>query len=306
MTWILGLSARYGRWCLLLGLIAGLALPGLAQFLKEFLPEMITLLLFLAALRIGHKATIGSITDIGHTLGTIAVFQLIAPLIALGLAFSFGVANSAAGLALILVLAAPSVVGAANFTILMDRDPSAPMRLLLVGTALFPLTVMPILWLLPAIPTIGGVIEGSLRLLLVIFGAVGLAFAVRQRFWREMTDQNRATLDGASAILLGVIVIGLMSAVGPALSGQPWQFAMWLAFAFLVNFGLQFLAAVFLPFVSPQDRPGTAIVAGNRNIALFLVALPEQVISEVLLFIGCYQVPMYLTPILMRRILVRD
>ncbi len=299
-------AARHGRWCLVLGLAAGLSLPELAQILAPYLPEMIALLLFLAALRIGPRTTIGNFRDIRHTLGTVAIYQSVAPLVALAGALLFGVAGTAAGLAMVLVLAAPPVTGAANFTILMGRDPAAPMRLLLVGTAFFPLTVVPVLWLLPAVPTIGGVIEGAFRLLWVIFSAVGIAFALRHFLWRDMADRHRAALDGASAILLGVIVIGLMSAVGPALSGAPWIFAIWLGFAFLLNFGLQLVAATFMPIASPVDRAGTALVAGNRNIALFLVALPDHVMAEVLLFIGCYQVPMYLTPILMRRILARD
>ena len=40
-------------------------------------------------------------------------------------ALAFGFAGTAAGLAMVLVLAAPPVTGAANFTILMGRDPAA-------------------------------------------------------------------------------------------------------------------------------------------------------------------------------------
>jgi ACR3 family arsenite transporter len=302
----LGIAALHGRWCLVFGLIAGLTLPGLARFLSPYLPEMIALLLFLAALRIGPRATLGNLRDVGHTLGTVVIYQLFAPIFALFAALIFGVAGTAAGLAMVLVLAAPSVTGAPNFTILMGRDPAAPMRLLLVGTAAFPLTVVPVLWLLPEVPTIGGAIEGALRLLFVIFSAVGIAFAIRHWLWPELPDRHRAALDGASAILLGIVVIGLMFAVGPAISDEPLRFALWLGFAFILNFGLQLIAATLMPVASPEDRAGTAIVAGNRNIALFLVALPEPVMAKVLLFIGCYQVPMYLTPILMRRFLAHD
>ena len=41
--------------------------------------------------------------------------------------------------------------------------------------------------------------------------------------------------------------------------------------------------------------------AALPNIALFLVGLPASITDPVLIFIGCYQVPMYLTPLLMRR-----
>ncbi|MEO1398544.1 MAG: hypothetical protein AAFU56_06720, partial [Pseudomonadota bacterium] len=50
------------------------------------------------------------------------------------------------------------------------------------------------------------------------------------------------------------------------------------------------------------DRPALSIVAGNRNMALFLAALPAATTDPILLFIGCYQIPMYLTPILLGRL----
>ena len=48
-----------------------------------------------------------------------------------------------------------------------------------------------------------------------------------------------------------------------------------------------------------------AIGAGNRNIALFLVALPAEVIAPLMIFIGCWQLPMYLTPVLLPRLYER-
>ena len=48
-----------------------------------------------------------------------------------------------------------------------------------------------------------------------------------------------------------------------------------------------------------------AIGAGSRNIALFLVALPADVIAPLMIFIGCWQLPMYLTPVLLPRLYER-
>lgn len=270
--------------------------------MRPWLPHLIATLLLVSAYRIGPKAAVGNLSDIRQSLAVIAVYQLAAPLVALVVLAGLGVLSTPAGLAIVLVLAAPSVTGAPNFTIMMKEDPTAPMRLLLVGTAVFPLTVIPVFWALPAIPTIGGVMEGALRLLIVIALAVGLAFFLRTR--HEPTDEQRAALDGVAAILLGVVVVGLMAAVGPTLEDAPLLLAAWLGFVLVLNFGLQFVAHRFVPVPEP-DRCGTAIVAGNRNIALFLVALPEHLVAELLIFIGCYQVPMYLTPILMRKWLAR-
>lgn len=49
----------------------------------------------------------------------------------------------------------------------------------------------------------------------------------------------------------------------------------------------------------------TAIVAGSRNFALFLIALPASTTDPLLIFLGCYQVPMYLTVMVMRPIYAR-
>jgi hypothetical protein len=43
------------------------------------------------------------------------------------------------------------------------------------------------------------------------------------------------------------------------------------------------------------------ICAGNRNIALFLAVLPEATMRDLLFFIGSYQVPMYMTPLVLGR-----
>jgi len=44
-----------------------------------------------------------------------------------------------------------------------------------------------------------------------------------------------------------------------------------------------------------------SVISGNRNIALYLTALPAAVTEPLLAFVGCYQFPMYMTPLLMRK-----
>ncbi len=296
MIQVLGFIGRHGRWSLIAGLLAGLSLPGLAFALKDWLPHLIAALLFVSAFRIGPRATFGTTTDVGQSLTRALVYQLGAPLAALALLHAAGLANTLPGIALILVLAAPSISGAPNFAIMMGRDPTRAMRLLLIGTALFPLTVIPVFLALPAIPTLSEVLVGAGRLLAVITLAVGAAFLFRRD--RALSVNQLQALDGVAALLLGILVVGLMSAMGPALTGRPGQLALWLAFTVALNFGLQILAFR----ADPKRDTGSAIVAGNRNIALFLVALPPELTDQLLLFIGCYQIPMYLTPLVMRHI----
>ena len=291
----LGFIGRHGRWSLVAGLIGGLSLPGLALILKEWLPHLIAALLFVSAFRIGPRAVFGNLRDIRTTTLHVLGLQLLAPLLAIGALMLTGLLDTLPALALVLVLAAPSVTGAPNFAILMGKDPGRAMQALLIGTALFPLTVIPVLWALPAIPSFSEVLVSAARLLGVIVLAVGSAFLLRGD--RVLSDERRAALDGVAALLLAVVVIGLMSAMGPALRETPNALFLWLAFVCILNFGLQLSAFATMP----TKNAGLAIVSGNRNIALFLVALPSEVVDDLLLFIGCYQIPMYLTPLVMRR-----
>ncbi len=305
MVGVLGFVARHGRICLIAGLLAGLLLPSLAQILRPWLPQLVAFLLFITAIRIGPKAAFGRLGDIRFSMAVALVFQFVLPLTALAVFTAFGVAAAPLAIVLVLMLSAPSVTGSPNFSIMLGHDPTPAMRLLIVGTAMLPITVLPILWLVPGVGDPGQVIAAAFWLFTVIAGAVAAGFAVRYFIWSKSTNEGLRALDGVAALSLAIVVIGLMSALGPALADNPLNLLAWLAAAVGANFGLQ-TACFFLLGRTRSDAVAVSIIAGNRNIALFLVALPQAVTDPLLIFIGCYQVPMYLTPVLMRYVYGRD
>ncbi len=89
-----------------------------------------------------------------------------------------------------------------------------------------------------------------------------------------------------------------MSAVGPVARSDPVELLVWLSAAFAANLGLVLATFLIATRTGLADPIPTAIYAGNRNVALFLIVLPEAVSAPLMLFIGCYQIPMYLTPYL--------
>ena len=93
-----------------------------------------------------------------------------------------------------------------------------------------------------------------------------------------------------------------MSAIGPLLRSDPLELVLWIFTALAVNFALVSLTLFFSYRIGLKAPHSTSIYAGNRNIALFLIVLPEEVIAPLMIFIGCYQIPMYLTPWLLSRL----
>lgn len=299
LIWI----GRQGRYCLIVGLIVGLLSPGLAEALRPWIGSLVAVLLFVTGLRIGARAAFGSLQDLGPALARIGVLQTVLPLFVAGALWTLGVADHPLSLAVVLMLAAPSLTGAPNFAIMMGRDPVPGMRLLVLGTALFPFTAFPVLWLLD--PTGAGALGAlslSLGLLAAILGAAGFGFALRSFSPGLGTSTAQGALDGVAALLLAVVVVGLMSAVGPLLRSEPLELLKWLAVALFINVFLVVATLQVSRWAKLRMRIPAAIYAGNRNIALFLIALPDAVAAPLLVFVGCYQVPMYLTPVLLSRL----
>lgn len=295
---MLGWIGARGRYCLIAGLVAGLALPGLAEALRPWVGELITLLLVVTGLRVGARAAMGSLQDLRPALVRIGALQVALPMTALAVFAALGWLEVPLAIAVALMLSAPSVTGAPNFAVMLGQDPAPGMRLLILGTAVFPLTALPVLTVLSG--TGAGAIGQAALLLVVILGAVGLGFALRAG--RPALAARNDVLDGIAAILLGVVVVGLMAAIGPLVRSAPITLLGWILAVMAIHLS-QTLTALFVTrrFGGQMAIP-TAIYAGNRNLALYLIVLPPDVAAPLMIFVGCYQIPMYLTPMILARL----
>ncbi len=298
---VLVLAADYGRLCLVTGLVVAIALPGVAAVIKPLLPEFVTALLFVAALRIGPRQALGAARDIKASAIYVFILQVALPMAVTLLFFAFGLAGPLAAV-IILMLAGSPISGTPNLSIMCGADPAPALRQLVAGTALLPLTVIPVFWLAPGFGSGFEVLAAAGNLLALIGAAATIAFLIRGFWLKEPSLRALRAIDGSSAILMAVMVLGLMSAVGPALRNAPGDLAINLAAAFIANIGMQIASTLMLERSAWRDMAVPfAISAGNRNIALFLTSLPAVVTDPLLLFIGCYQIPMYLTPLLLGR-----
>lgn len=300
MSWLLGLASTHARACLIAGLAAGLLLPGFAGAMQPWLPQMVAALLTITALRIGHRAAMGAIRDLRWGLGAVVVLQMGVPLTLFAALSVAGLGQASAAIATVLVTSAPAITGSANLALLLKLDAGRMMQILVLGTALFPLTALPVFLLMPQLGDQVAIIMASLRMLLVIVVATGIGFALRQLFFAKPGANAIRSLDGASVLAFSLIVIGLMAPLNGALKADPWAVLQWALLAFAISYLLQAGTLLVLRKTALHEVAGPlAIGAGNRNIALYLVALHPDVLAPILIFIGCWQLPMYLTPILL-------
>ena len=250
-------------------------------------------MLALAIARMGPGGVRSATTGLRAALAAIVVLQLALPM---GLAVLAVWAGWSGVLVtgLVIVLCAAPIIGAPSLTLICGGDPVPALRQLVVGTALLPLTALPVFALLPALGDPVAVFWTVLRLAGLIALAAGAGLILR----RALGDAplRLQALDGASALILAVVVVALMSAAGPALA-TPTGWAM-LATLMAMTLSLQLLAGLAARRLGAAPLP-LSIAAGNRNLALFLGALPAPLVADLLPFVGLYQIPLYLTPVLL-------
>lgn len=295
----LGAVARRGRIVLVGSLLVGLASPTLAGLVRPHIGTLVAILLAFSAWRIGARAAWGALDAAARTILVVVVLQVVSPLAVVGLEHGLGLSGPLASALLIMTTTAP-IAGTPNLPILVGADPAPALRLLVVATALLPVTVVPVFLASGALGDPLAVVPAALRLAGLIAAATLVGFSIRAFRSPSPSRERVAAVDGASAIVMAVLVVGLMEAVGRELRIDPAAAGVTALATFAANFGLQILGAVVCRRLGrPATAPAIGISTGNRNFVLLLTALPDAVTQPIMLFVGCYQIPMYLTPLLL-------
>ncbi|CUJ87861.1 hypothetical protein RUE5091_00603 [Ruegeria denitrificans] len=297
----LHIAARHGPYVLLAGLLPGLLLPWLAEPMRPLLPPMVVLLLFVTVLRMDPARIFGSLRDLHRVVAAVLGLQIALPLTVLGVGALGGWLDSPALFALLIMTAAPSIAGSPNMCRMMGHPSEYALRLLVIGTALLPLTIAPVFWLTPQLGGFGTVLWAALKLLATILLVTLAAIVIRKTLLRDPTPSTESALEGLANITLALFVIGLMPSVSEVVLADPKRAFLWITFACVANLGVQIICFQLTRFrMPPATATAVSLIAGNRNIALFFVALAPEITAPIMVFIGAYQIPMYLTPLLMQ------
>ncbi len=263
---------------------------------------MVVLLMFVTVLRMKPESILGSLADLPRVILMVVGLQLALPLIVLTVGFAGGWAGSPVLFALLVMTAAPSIAGSPNLCRMMGQPSEFALRLLVVGTAMLPLTMAPVFWFAPELGGFAQVLWAAFKLLITIVLTTSAAIVIRKTILRWPSQSTELSLEGIANITMAVFVIGLMPSVSEALLLDTQRALFWIVFTCLINLGAQIIFFRLTRFQLPADKAtAISIIAANRNIALFFVALPPEVTTPIMVFIGAYQIPMYLTPLVMRR-----
>lgn len=311
MTRLLAAIGRRASLVLAGSLLLGLMLPDFSGYLAPALPPIVVGLIALAMVRVDLVRVLAHLKRPLRLAAYLAVLMIATPLAVHGLALMLAL-PPALHMALIFMACAPPLGSAPNLAYLLKLDGELVFNITLAGTLVMPLTA-------PLV--VGATLDfaaslDTLSLLWRLAGTIGAALllAAVGRRWlgRQRIVDNARVLDGCTALLMVVFVIAAMGGVRRMLAEDPVAVLSLLMAALLANFGLQ---AIFSVLALLAGRGGgeaarlrafsLGLVAGNRNFALFAAAIPLAALQQVLPFLALYQVPIYLTPLVLGFVLRR-
>ncbi|WP_336814290.1 hypothetical protein [Bosea sp. MMO-172] len=283
--------APRGPTLLIVGVLAGLAFPALAEAIRPAMAASIFVIVLGTLLRVNAADFIRTLRQPRFSALLPAMVMLVCPVLVGAAAHLTGVGPELA-LAMVLAVCAPPSGGTAAVARMLGLDATIPLAVTLLSMALAPLSV-PLLaaWF-------AGIafdpVELALRLFVLTAGAAGVALLLRQCASATL-ERHAGLVDGLVLAALLIFATSTMAGVRAQIEAEPMAALVCVIIAFACNLALQGLGAALLPGTL-AERLGIGLILGNRNVGLVWSALGASTSPTMALFFAATQFPIYMTP----------
>lgn len=290
---------------LLVAALVPLIVPGLGVALRPWLPAMIMTFLINAFARVDVSHAQRIVGRPYKLLCGIGWTVLIVPIVFWVALTLVGRHNLDPGLVLALSLqaAAAPIMSTPAIAMVLELEVTFSVLLLLATMAVQPFTapfVAP--WVAGTLLPINGFLLGR-NLLYMIGGSAILAVALRRLAGLPRLEEYRFEITGANMIVFTLFGLTMFDGVVLRIFTQPLLLLGLSALAFLIALGSIAAAFVFLRPICGDNAFMTGFAAGHRNVGLMAAAQSGSLPDLTWLYFALVQLPVYLTPLLLRRTL---
>ncbi len=208
-------------------------------------------------------------------------------------------------LPIVLMCAVPPILSAPSMALLLRLDAALMLGIVMVVSLLCPITLALVPGLLVDLPA--GVDPLTLfgRFAALIGGAFAAATIVRRVAGTARLRSFDPEIDALGLLLMVLFAVGIMDGVTRTLMDRPSHVLAAALTMFALNLILQALGAIaFAPF-GRRVAATVGFASGNRNMGLWIAALPLGAAGEIMLYIAVAQFPVYLLPRLLAPLYAR-
>ncbi|MGI9520771.1 MAG: hypothetical protein ACR2PG_03890, partial [Hyphomicrobiaceae bacterium] len=277
-------------------------LSDLSALLRPALPFLVAAVYASAMLRIDlGNALLAALKlkSFVRTCALILVLMVAIPCISLALSKAAGLSQDAQQ-ALVYAALAPPFASAPAICFLIGGNAALALELSVLSALLAPIVGATLASFLLGDTLPLDPFSLSSRIALMIGAGALFALAVRKAIGPARITQNSRALDGVTAIIMIVFVVPVFDGVADMVLSAPWTALEVFFLVIVANLAVQVVLLFGLaPLLGSATAASIAISTGNRNVSLYLAALPTN--AYLTLFVALYQIPMYLTPVIARR-----
>lgn len=277
------------------GVLVGLFVPALAELLAPLLVPTLLIPLALALVRLdwgafrvyaGRPLPVALLVVWVLGVSPVLVWAALTPLDPPG----------ALRQALVLAAASSPIASCAAISFILGLDAALAVVVVLLSTALVPLTLPPV-----ALALLGMKLEieiGSfmLRLGLLVGVTFAAALAIRALVPKRVLNRNAQLLDGIGVLNMVLFAIAIMHGVTALALERPGYVLGVTAAAFAANAMLQALGTAAFWRLGPRAALTAGLMSGNCNLGLVMVGLGPQADIDLVVFFAMGQLPMYMLP----------
>lgn len=300
--------ARLGRWAsplFLIGVFTGVLLPRAAAWTAPFLLPAILLPFVVALIKLEPQALLRHARRPWLVLALVAWSLLASPVIVAIALLPTGLDPELVALTITTAACAPLMASGA-LAMLLGLDVTLALLVVVPATALIPFTVPPIAFWLAGLSLDLPAAALSLRLAALVLGSGLLAWLLRRWLGPARLRAAAPQLDGLAVLGFVLFAVGVMDGFTATALDRPDLVLRIVLLVFALNIGLQALTALLLlPFVRRRAALTGGLVAGNNNMGLILASVIDTAPATMLLYVAAAQFPIYLLPIIQRRLYPR-
>lgn len=289
--------AADGPVVLTLGVVAGLALPPLADAVRPLLTACVFVFVAGTFLRLDGASVLAALKNPRFGIALPFAAIVLTPLAVAQGAAAIGWTGPLAA-ALVLSLAAPPSSANAAIARMLGATGSIAFVVTTVATFAVPLSAPLVMMLSGSTQANLSPADLAVRLFLLLGAAGGLTLILR-RFAPRFVEDNGGLFDRVVVAALFVFAMATMSGVPRLFWADPATVLLTVAVAYAANV----ILALGFALASPgqlADRIEIGLTMGNRNVGLIWAALGSGIDPFVALYFAAAQFPIFTTPLLIR------
>ena len=301
LTAALAWLGRQGTRALAASVFFGLAVPGLASYVKPYLGETVFVLLLFSYLRTDPSAFRRYIKA-PQLILIAALWVMVAVPALFGTAYVlFGVRESMPALYTIMILqsAIAPITSSAAFAALMGLDVAFSLVTLIACSAISPITTVAFSYLFLG-TALFSPIELGVKLFFFFAASGAVAYAIRRIAGQPWIERQKEPIDGLNVIAVFIFAVAAMDGVPRHVMADPlFALALFVLVILLTALLIGLSALVFLR--AGIDR-GLVIglLSGFRNIGVIMAALGSTLPDLAWFYFAVAQFPIYLLPALVK------